>query len=186
MIRPRTARRLILRHIQALARPNLNSTESVEAVQHVGTYIRVVACSLDDVRGGVVHRHGNGSGRVGKLKPTSRPRKKPNRAKQYKDHPKQFEKSLHIFIFVHKCCQSSDAMTAPTSIAVYYSATHIIEGTSYDSDVISMVPTCCTASTLSVEFKFSACMWRRISLRAVRGRIKRLPPTRIEQSLSYS
>ena len=61
MIRPRTARRLILRHIQALARPNLNSTESVEAVQHVGTYIRVVACSLDDVRGGVVH--GNGSGR---------------------------------------------------------------------------------------------------------------------------
>ena len=39
----------------------MNSTESVEAVQHVGTYIRVVACTLDDVRGRVVH--GNGSGR---------------------------------------------------------------------------------------------------------------------------
>ena len=49
--------------IQALARLNLNSTESVEAVQHVGTYIRVVACSLDYVRGGAVHVHGNGSGR---------------------------------------------------------------------------------------------------------------------------
>ena len=34
------------------------------------------------------------------------------------------------------CC---DAMTAPTSIAVYYSATHIIEGTSYDSDVSANV-----------------------------------------------
>ena len=39
-------------------RLNLDSTESLEAVQHYGTYIRVVACGLENVHGGVVHDSG--------------------------------------------------------------------------------------------------------------------------------
>ena len=138
MIRPRTARRLILRHIQALARPNLNSTESVEAVQRVGTYIRVVACSLDDVRGGVVHGNGSGRGhRVARLTTL---------VSKYED-VKTFLKLFWV-VFARfglflglevGLSYGFEFANAPTSIAVYYSATHIIEGTSYDFDVSANV-----------------------------------------------
>ena len=51
---------LTLRSIQALEGPNLDSIESLEAEQHFGTYTRVVALYLEDVRGRVVHSNGVG------------------------------------------------------------------------------------------------------------------------------
>ena len=38
----------------------MDSIESLEVEQHVGTYIRVVALCLEDVRGRVVHGNGGG------------------------------------------------------------------------------------------------------------------------------
>ena len=54
------AQRPILHYIQALGRPNLDSTESLEAEQHFCAYMRVVAYCLNDLRGGIVHGNGGG------------------------------------------------------------------------------------------------------------------------------
>ena len=61
------AQRLTLHYIQALARSNLDSIESLEAEQHVGAYIRVVALCLEDVCGGVVHGNGGGCGQCDRM-----------------------------------------------------------------------------------------------------------------------